>query len=96
MKPEIIVFGINHKTAPVEIREKFSIQEDKLTYFLEKFKSEGSLNECVVLSTCNRVEIYCVALDLNGTIGKIKQFFSEMGKLNIAELEKIFFCYSDK
>lgn len=89
-----MVFGVNHKTAPVEIREKFSIQEDKLIYFLEKIKSEVSLGECVVLSTCNRAEIYCTTLDLNDTIKKTKQFFSEVGKLDIAELEKIFFYHS--
>src|SRR4249920_162883 len=55
----LFAFGINHKTAPVEIREKLHLRDDEIPAFLELLKE--SLTECVVLSTCNRTEIYGVS-----------------------------------
>lgn len=52
-------FGLNHKTAPVEIREKLHIEEAEIPAFLSLMRK--SLSECVVLSTCNRTEIYAVS-----------------------------------
>ncbi|MEO7539761.1 MAG: glutamyl-tRNA reductase [Pyrinomonadaceae bacterium] len=63
----LFAFGINHKTAPVEIREKLHLREDEIASFLAELRT--SLAECVVLSTCNRTEIYGVSesrkIDLN-------------------------------
>lgn len=53
----ILIFGLNHNTAPVEIREKLFISEEVLENFLKRLKN-NNLNETVVLSTCNRTEIY--------------------------------------
>lgn len=55
----LFAFGINHRTAPVEIREKLYLREEEIVAFLDLLK--GSLTECVVLSTCNRTEIYGVS-----------------------------------
>jgi len=54
----LFAFGINHKTAPVEIREKVHLREDEIPALIHQFK--GALSECVILSTCNRTEIYGV------------------------------------
>jgi glutamyl-tRNA reductase len=54
----LFAFGINHKTAPVEIREKLHLRDDEIGPFLDVLKEE--LSECLVLSTCNRTEIYGV------------------------------------
>lgn len=55
----LFAFGINYKTAPVEIREKLHLRNDEIPAFLSKIR--GDLCECMVLSTCNRTEIYCVS-----------------------------------
>ena len=55
----LFAFGINHKTAPVEIREKLHLRDDEIPSFLKLLR--GSLAECVVLSTCNRTEVYGVS-----------------------------------
>jgi len=55
----LFAFGINHKTAPVEIREKLHLRDDEIPLFLELLRK--SLTECVVLSTCNRTEVYGVS-----------------------------------
>lgn len=60
---EIITVGINHKTAPISIREKFylnSIQQDLL---LSDLKSDPSVVEAFVVSTCNRIEVYVRVID---------------------------------
>ena len=60
-------FGLNHKTAPVDVREKLHIDEAEVPAFLNLLRE--SLSECVILSTCNRTEIYAVSdspeIDLN-------------------------------
>ena len=52
-------FGLNHKTAPVEVREKLHIDEAEIPAFLSLLRT--TLSECVILSTCNRTEIYAVS-----------------------------------
>jgi len=63
----LFAFGINHKTAPVEIREKLHLREDEIPLLIDRLKV--AMSECVVLSTCNRTEIYGVSesseIDLN-------------------------------
>lgn len=58
---QIILVGINHKTAPVELREKLSFPEGKLGSSLLELNSKNSIRESLILSTCNRTEIYAHA-----------------------------------
>jgi glutamyl-tRNA reductase len=53
--------GLSHRTAPVELREQLAVEEDKLRELLRDILATGALSEAVILSTCNRVEIYGVA-----------------------------------
>lgn len=52
------VLGLNHKTAPVALREKVAFNEDRLTAALRALKQERGVGEVVILSTCNRTEVY--------------------------------------
>ena len=54
----LFVMGLNHKTAPVELRERFAVPASDLVSRATLLKSRCDLQEIVVLSTCNRVEIY--------------------------------------
>ena len=54
----IVVAGLNHRSAPVEMREKFAFSDAELPQALESFRSNGIVSEAVILSTCNRVEVY--------------------------------------
>lgn len=56
----IVALGLNHRTAPVEIREKFSLTEGELPQALKTLKETMSIQECVIINTCNRMEIYAV------------------------------------
>ncbi len=55
----LVAFGINHKTAPVDIREKVSFSPEKIPYALRDLTSSTDFEEAAILSTCNRTEIYC-------------------------------------
>lgn len=61
----LFAFGVNHKTAPIEVREKLYVREDELPALLSLLKQ--TLSECVILSTCNRTEIYgvCASSDID-------------------------------
>lgn len=57
----IFCLGVNHKTAPVEIRERLAFAEKSIPEHLGNIREIGSVDEAVVLSTCNRVEVYGAA-----------------------------------
>ena len=61
----IVAFGINHKTAPVAIREKVSFPPERLNEALQDLLACPIVNEAAILSTCNRTEIYCGVENLN-------------------------------
>ena len=54
----IVCLGLNHRTASVDVRERFALTESELPVLLEALQTETTANEAVILSTCNRVEIY--------------------------------------
>jgi glutamyl-tRNA reductase len=56
----ILVVGLNYRTAPVEIREQFTLAAEQLPAALKELKVTKGIMECVVVSTCNRTEIYTV------------------------------------
>ena len=57
---EIVLVGLNHRSAPVEVREKVSFTSDQARQAAEELRSRGILSETLVLSTCNRSEVYGV------------------------------------
>ncbi|MBT4964551.1 MAG: glutamyl-tRNA reductase [Francisellaceae bacterium] len=68
--------GLNHHSAPIEIREKMTFNQERLPEIVKEISSFSSVSETVILSTCNRTEIYCIAKDLF-PIGKkvISEYF---------------------
>lgn len=61
----IIALGFNHKTAPVELRERMAFHTENLTPALQRLRRQKSILECVIVSTCNRVELYVVSDQLH-------------------------------
>ena len=55
----LLSLGINHQTAPVDIREKIAFSAEQLTDALNELQGFSAINESVIVSTCNRTEIYC-------------------------------------
>lgn len=78
---EIILLGLSYKTAPLEIREKFTFDDDALKKFHEKAKS-GGIGEIVYLATCNRVEIYFTAQEIHRSIDRLMDILEEFTGLS--------------
>lgn len=57
----LVVFGINHNTAPVALREKVAFSPDTMFDALQSIREQAGANESVILSTCNRTEVYVAA-----------------------------------
>ncbi len=55
----LLTLGLNHNTAPIEIREKLAFSPERLNQSLQSLNSLASVEEAAILSTCNRTEIYC-------------------------------------
>ena len=79
---EVAVVGVNHKLAPIEIREKVAFSEAKKIEATDYFLNNG-ISEVVILSTCNRSEIYFATQDLKleEAIALVKNFYSEFFKI---------------
>lgn len=74
---ELILTGLSHKTAPVELRERFAIPADGVPRALERLLGgDFPLKEAVLLSTCNRVEIYGVSSSAEPPENALDDFFS--------------------
>ena len=92
---EIVVVGVSHKTAPIEIREKLAFSEHQVKEALAHLKCYPGIDEGLILSTCNRVEVYCVAEDVAAGYQKIRQFLVNHGAdLAPDSLAKTFYYYS--
>ncbi len=84
---EILVLGLNHKTAPLELREKLSIPSHKADELLKTLADRHIFTERLLLSTCNRTEIYGVGTHALEEIEKTKQFLSEYSHLDLKQFE---------
>ena len=92
---QIIVTGLSHKTAPLEIREGVAIQDERYEDILSDLSSRESILECLVLSTCNRTEFYLVTNDYENCINEVND--SLLNFLNIKEdiVKENFYSFSN-
>lgn len=88
----IVACGINHKTAPVALREKVVFQKEKLGLYLHDLMVQENIHEAVLLSTCNRSELYCDTADE----GKLMDWFCRQHAICASELQSVWYCYSDQ
>jgi glutamyl-tRNA reductase len=73
----IVVVGLSHKTAPVEVREKLAVPESRLGEALARLCSYSGVREGLLLSTCNRVEVYAVVDEIEAGYGRIQEFLAD-------------------
>lgn len=73
----LLLLGISHKTAPVELRERLDFQTRGVDGALRGLSGRGSVREVVVLSTCNRAELYAACEDLDGARLDLVGFLNE-------------------
>lgn len=88
---EVILVGLNHRTAPLEIREKLSFSEKGLDRYLRSLQGLSSLTEGLILSTCNRVEIYAATTDPGDGINELRGFLAHEHHLPLQEFESVLY-----
>jgi len=71
------VLGLNHQTAPVQLRERLAVTREKLPGMLSELNSLESLSESLLLSTCNRVEVYGVSPEAKRGLHEVKALLSQ-------------------
>ncbi len=93
----IIVVGLNHKTAPVEIREKIAFQEHIIKEAVKELYNIKIISECLILSTCNRVEIYAVSEeDITVLEKEVISFISEFHKIKEELFKEHLYIFKNK
>lgn len=89
----IIGLGLNHRTAPIEVREKVSFTKEEIIPALSALKDY--IGEGVILSTCNRTEIYTIASDVASTNASINAFLSNHNSLEDSFLLPFLYTFQD-
>lgn len=92
----VLLVGINHHTAPVEIREKLAFTGGVINQAYEYLKDKENLEGAVILHTCNRTEVYATARDIDLGMGALKQFMERFSPLSQEEMERYLYrpnCY---
>ena len=77
----VVVIGLNHRTVPLDLLERMTIDESRLGKALHEVAGREHVSEAVVLSTCNRTEVYLVAEKFHGAYADVRDFLSEMAYL---------------
>ncbi len=85
--PGIALIGMSHKTAPVDIREKFALDDDQLNELIDETGSRG-ISELIYISTCNRMEIYFTSNDTSSSVNIICSIFEKILSIPEREFEK--------
>ena len=88
------LIGVNHKTAPVEVRERLAIPESRLPEACRKLAEYPGIEEGMILSTCNRVEV--LANTKNGGGADLRGFLENYFQLDGAELHKHLYEYAEQ
>jgi glutamyl-tRNA reductase len=91
----IVVIGVNHRTGPLALLERVAIPADALPKAIFSLTSRPNVREAVVLSTCNRTEVYAVAEKFHGAYADIRDFFCELGGLAPEELHPHLYSQHD-
>ena len=92
---ELLVWGLNHRTVPVSVREQFAVPPERIGAALSQSSQYNTINEAVILSTCNRSEIYAVCPD--GTTGDVlKEFFLSLLDKKPAVQPDYFYTYTGR
>ncbi len=92
----IVVIGVNHRTGPLELLERVSIPSVELPKAVVGLTSRQNIREAVVLTTCNRTEVYAVAEKFHGAYADIRDFFGELSGLPADQLHTHLYSQHDE
>lgn len=91
----LITVGINHKTAPVDIRERVVFAPDQLDQALQDIRALTGVREAAILSTCNRTELYC-ELENDEQQAEVIDWLSRFHALSVADIEPYLYLHENE
>lgn len=92
----VVIIGLNHRTVPLSLLERTTVDESRLGKALHDVASRANVSEAVVLSTCNRLEIYVVAERFHGAYEDIRNFLSETAYMPPEQFGDHLYVYYDE
>ncbi len=92
----VVVIGLNHRTMPLELFERLTIDDAHLPKALGELSSRHDVSEAVILSTCNRTEVYAVAERFHGAYQDIRTFLAETAYLAPDEFADHLYVHYDR
>ncbi|MHC4461956.1 MAG: glutamyl-tRNA reductase [Planctomycetota bacterium] len=94
---KIVVVGLNHKTAPIDVRERLAFDSEQTLRAVRELKNRFCEAKFVLLSTCNRVELYCASKRMGGVMaGEIAKFLSEFHNVALEEFEDFLYVHNEE
>ena len=91
----LIVVGLNHRTAPVELLERMTVPEELLAKVLHDLAAREHLLEVVVLSTCNRIEVYARCTHFHPAVGDVSAFLADYSGTDPDDFAELLYTYYD-
>lgn len=79
MTSRFVVLGVNHRTAPIETRERVAVSADSLDGVVRSVRGLPGVREAMMVATCNRVEVYATGDDLDAVAGSLRGYFDQRG-----------------
>jgi glutamyl-tRNA reductase len=91
----ILVIGINHRSGPVSVLERVALAADEIPKAVGRLANRDNVREVVLISTCNRTEVYAVTERFHGAYADIRDFLCEVGDLSPDELHPHLYSHHD-
>lgn len=92
----ILVIGVNHRSGPLSVLERVSIAPTEVPKAVQGLARLDNVREAVVLSTCNRIEVYAVAEKFHGAYADIRDFLCDLGGIPADELHPHLYTQHDE
>jgi glutamyl-tRNA reductase len=91
----LLVIGLNQRSVPLDTFERLAVSSDRVVKTLHDLASRAHLSEVVLISTCNRIEVYALAEKFHGAFGDIRDFFAELGLMAPEDFADDLYTYHD-
>ena len=92
----LLLCGVNHKTAPVALREKLACLIPDVGHAYSHLKSWPEVSESLLYTTCNRVEVMCVSEAPDEAAGRVREFFARHPEIAPGDLDESFYVHRDQ
>ena len=91
--PDIVLLGINHETATIDLRECLAFSEEETADALESLHNNPLIKEVLIFSTCNRVEVLFLTENRTKGADAAKEFISKFKKVPVTKFENALYVY---